>query len=159
MARREPPSNYSVHWVSFTVDRRAVPSLDNRQLLNNPAPVAELARALIPDDGREHFLAFYVDPQNRLVASYEVSAGTVNGTLVHPRDVIGPALRLLGVDGVIAAHNHPSGEVTPSQTDTELTRTLVQAAKLFPVRVLDHVIVAHGETAFASLAERGLMEG
>lgn len=149
---------YRINQVSFTVAREAVPSIKSRKRIDTPAAVAELARELIPDDAREHFLVLLLDAKNRLVATHEASVGTLNASLVHPREVFGPALRLLGVSSVILIHNHPSGDVEPSREDIRLTKQLIEAGRLLDIRVHDHVIVAHGEAAFASFSERGLME-
>src|SRR5207245_231716 len=107
------PVNYTVKQVSFRVVREnAVATV--KPVLSSPAEVREVARELIPDDAREHFFALYLNSQNRLVAAHEVSVGTLSASLVHAREVFGPALRLLGVASVILVHNHPSGDATPS---------------------------------------------
>lgn len=149
--------NYRVHRVTFSVCREALPSMGKRRKIDNPALVAELARTLIPDDAREHFVTLFLDSQNRLVATHEVSVGSLSASLVHPREVFGPALRLLGVASLILVHNHPSGECTPSAEDIRLTRQLVDAGKLLEITVHDHVIIAHGDNSHVSLAERGMV--
>lgn len=152
---RTAPVNYRVRAVSFTVVREPGPTLGRPQL-SSPAVAVPVARGLIPDDAREHFVALYLDTQNRLVATHEVSVGSLSASLVDARAVFGPALRLLGVASVILAHNHPSGDPTPSREDLRLTRQLVSAGKLLEIRVHDHVILADGEGAgWVSLVERG----
>jgi DNA repair protein RadC len=93
-----------------------------------------------------------LDAQNRLVAAHEVSTGTLSASLVHPREVFGPALRILGVASVVLLHNHPSGDVTPSREDLRLTRQLVDSGKLLDIPVHDHVIVGSGNQDYTSLA-------
>ena len=85
-----------------------------------------------------------------------VSTGTQSASLVHPREVMGPALRE-GASGVILVHNHPSGDPTPSREDLRLTRQLVDAATLLDLRLLDHVIIGNGSGVWVSMAERGLI--
>ena len=151
------PVNYRVRVraVSFTVVREPGQT-HGRPQLSSPAAVVPVARGLIPDDAREHFVALYLDSQNRLVATHEVSSGTLSASLVALREVFGPALRLLGVASVILAHNHPSGDATPSREDLRLTRQLVNAGKLLEIRVHDHLILGDGEGAgWVSMAERG----
>lgn len=148
---------YRISRVSFSVAREAVPSMKSRKRIETPAAVAELARELIADDAREHFLVLLLDAKNRLVAVHEVSTGTLSASLVHPREVFGPALRVLGVSSIILVHNHPSGDVEPSREDLRLTRQLVEAGRVLDVAVHDHVIVAHGEAGCTSFSERGLM--
>jgi DNA repair protein RadC len=150
------PVNYRVRSVSFTVVREPGATTRGRPQLSSPAAVVPVARSLIPDDAREHFVALYLDTQNRLVATHEVSSGTLSASLVAPREVFGPALRLLGVASVVLVHNHPSGDATPSREDLRLTRQLVDAGKLLEILVHDHVILGDGEGAgWVSLAERG----
>ena len=130
--------------MSFTIVREPGQTLGRPQL-SSPAAVVPVVRGLIPDDAREHFVALYLDTQNRLVAAHEVSSGSLSASLVAPREVFGPALRLLGVASVILVHNHPSGDATPSREDLRLTRQLVNAGKLLEIRVHDHVILGDGE--------------
>ena len=85
-----------------------------------------------------------------------VSTGTQSASLVHPREVLGPALRE-GASGVILVHNHPSGDPSPSREDLRLTRQLVDAATLLDLRLHDHVIIGNGTGAWVSMAERGLI--
>src|SRR5215470_7606156 len=107
------PMNYAVNVVRFTIVREA-PAAAPR-VLGDPAAVAALARDLVPDDGREHFGVFLLNAKNGLVAYHEVSTGTLSESLVHPREVFGPALRVLGVASLILVHNHPSGDPEPSR--------------------------------------------
>jgi len=141
--------------VAFTVVRESG-AIRGRPQLSSPTAVLPVARRLIPDDAREHFVALYLDTQNRLVATHEVSCGTLSASLVAPREVFGPALRLLGVNAVILVHNHPSGDPTPSREDLRLTRQLAGAGKLLEIHVHDHLILGDGEGAgWTSMAERG----
>jgi DNA repair protein RadC len=146
------PSRYKLHVVSFSVVREGAPEDQPRPKLNDPNAVAHLARQIIADDAKEHFWALLLDSQNGLVAAHEVSTGTLSASLVHPREVFGPALRVLGVASVVLIHNHPSGDVTPSREDLRLTRQLVEAGKLLDIRVHDHVIIGNGNQEHRSLA-------
>jgi DNA repair protein RadC len=149
------PSRYKLHVVSFSVVREAVPEPQPRPTLSDPSAVAHLARQIIADDAKEHFWTLMLDSQNRLVAAHEVSVGTLSASLVHPREVFGPALRVLGVASVVLIHNHPSGDVTPSREDLRLTRQLVDSGKLLDIRVHDHVIIGNGSQEHTSLAGMG----
>jgi DNA repair protein RadC len=133
------------------------PDAKPRPKLDNPALVAGLARQLISDDAKEHFWTLMLDSQNRLVAAHEVSTGTLSASLVHPREVFGPALRVLGVASIVLLHNHPSGDVTPSHEDMRLTHQLVDGAKLLDLRIQDHVIIGNGTDDFVSLASEGVI--
>lgn len=102
---------------------------------------AAAARAIIPtDDPREHFAVLALDAKHRLIGSYLASIGTLDATLIHPREILRFGI-LASAAGLILAHNHPSGEPTPSADDLALTRRMVEAGELLGIAVLDHVIV------------------
>ncbi|OUK83989.1 RadC family protein [Escherichia coli] len=103
---------------------------------------------------REEFRVLYLNNQNQLIAGETLFTGTINRTEVHPREVIKRAL-YHNAAAVILAHNHPSGEVTPSKADRLITERLVQALALVDIRVPDHLIVG-GNQVF-SFAEHGLL--
>ena len=105
---------------------------------------------------REHevFAVLFLDSQHRLLKFDEMFRGTLSQTSVYPREVAKRALEL-GCAAVILAHNHPSGAAEPSRADEYLTQTLKSALQLIDVRVLDHLVVGHGEVV--SFAERGLL--
>jgi len=147
---------YRLKLATWTVVRE--PGAPSPRTLSSPAEVAELARDLLRDhdDDKEHFWAIFVNAQNHYLLHTLVSTGTQSASLVHPREVMGPALRE-GASGVILVHNHPSGDPTPSREDLRLTRQLVDAATLLDLRLLDHVIIGNGSGASVSMAERGLI--
>lgn len=103
---------------------------------------------------REEFMALYLNQQNRLIAHETLFAGSISSTEVHPREVVKRAL-YFNAAAVILAHNHPSGDITPSQADKTITQRLVQALQLVDIRVPDHLIV--GGTQILSFAEHGLL--
>lgn len=150
---RTAPLNYVVTFVDFRVAREL--EEPDPRVLDSPAAVDALAREIIPDDAKEHFLILMVNTKNQLVAVHEVSVGTLSASLVHPREVFGPALRTMGVASLILVHNHPSGDATPSREDVRLTRGLVEAARLLDLRIHDHVIVGNATGQYASMSERG----
>ena len=122
--------------------------------LANSDEVKAYLRLHLACEEREVFAALYLDAQHRVIAFDRISVGTLTQTSVYPREVVRAALGL-GAASVVLAHNHPSGNVTPSAADQGLTRTLKSALALVDVRVLDHVIV--GGHAALSMAERGLI--
>jgi DNA repair protein RadC len=85
-----------------------------------------------------------------------VSTGIQSASLVHPREVLGPALRE-GAASIILVHNHPSGDPAPSREDIRLTRQLVDGARLLDLRIHDHLIIGNGTERWVSLKERGLL--
>ncbi|MDM3464457.1 DNA repair protein RadC [Citrobacter sp. Cb031] len=103
---------------------------------------------------REEFIVLYLNNQNQLLAHETLFTGTISHTEVHPREVVKRAL-YFNAAAVILAHNHPSGDTTPSQADKTITQRLVQALQLVDIRVPDHLIV--GGTQILSFAEHGLL--
>lgn len=103
---------------------------------------------------REEFMVVYLNQQNQLIAHETLFAGSINSTEVHPREVVKRAL-YFNAAAVILAHNHPSGDIAPSQADKAITQRLVQALQLVDIRVPDHLIV--GGTQILSFAEHGLL--
>lgn len=103
---------------------------------------------------REEFMVLYLNQQNQLIAYETLFTGTINSTEVHPREVVKRAL-YFNAAAVLFAHNHPSGDTTPSQADKAVTQRLVQALQLVDIRVPDHLIV--GGTQILSFAEHGLL--
>lgn len=101
---------------------------------------------------REEFIVLYLNQQNQLIAHETLFTGTINSTEVHPREVVKRAL-YFNAAAVIVAHNHPSGDPTPSQADKTITLRLMQALALVDIHLLDHLIV--GGFEIVSFAERG----
>jgi DNA repair protein RadC len=142
--------------ASFELARRALDEeMRSRDTLSSPRAVRDWLRLRLAGEGREVFVALWLDSQNRLIASEELFRGTLAQTSVYPREVVKSALAH-NAAAVILAHNHPSGVAEPSSADEQLTTALKQALTLIDVRVLDHFIVA-GTTQPLSFAERGLL--
>lgn len=107
---------------------------------------ATLAAHLVADADRETFIAIHLDTKLRLLSAEIVAVGTLAATLVHPREVFKAAL-MSNAASVIVAHNHPSGDPTPSQEDLALTKTLIEAGDLLGIPVRDHLIVGATTTS------------
>ena len=89
---------------------------------------------------REHFVVFYLDNRSQEIKREIISVGTLDKSLVHPREVFESAIKH-NAASIILAHNHPSGDVEPSQDDIEITKKLIHAGKILDIRVVDHVVV------------------
>jgi len=120
--------------------------------LDHPEQVKRYCAFQLADRAVEHCLALYLDNRYRLIATEEVSRGTLSQTSVYPREVVRSALRHHAA-ALILAHNHPSGNSQPSAADHALTRHLKAALALVDVRLLDHLVVSGSQTV--SLAELG----
>lgn len=135
--------------------RRALAErLKERAVFDSPGAVGEYLQLHIASRPYEVFAALFLDAQHRLIAMEELFRGTLSQTSVYPREIVIRALHHHAA-AVVLAHNHPSGSVEPSRADEALTQTLKAALALVDVRVLDHVIVAAGQTL--SMAQRGLI--
>lgn len=121
--------------------------------LTSPSAVIQYLQLAIAAREHEVFVALFLNTQHAALAVEEMFRGTIDGTSVHPREVVKAALRH-NAAAVIFAHNHPSGIAEPSQADIRITERLRTALALVDVRVLDHMIVGRSVT---SLAERGLI--
>ncbi len=127
----------------------------------DPRPVVDCARAaagLVPASVRgarkEHFVILCLNARRQLVHCETVSVGTLSASLVHPREVFSPAIAHAAA-AVVAVHNHPSGEPTPSAEDRDATRRLQRAGELLGIPLADHVVVS--ETGFFSFREHGII--
>ena len=136
------------------VVRERRPGYGPASAVRTSAEVYAAFRARFEAADREEFLALFLDGKNRVQGFHVVSVGSLTAALVHPREVFKPAI-LGNAAAVVLVHNHPSGDLRPSDEDVAVTRRLVHAAELLGIRVLDHVIV--GDGAYASFKEAGLM--
>ena len=114
--------------------------------------IREIARKLLEDAPTERFLMFVLNSKNRIMSFVEISVGSLNVSVVHPRDAFRAAV-IQGANAVIFAHNHPSGDTTPSREDSDCTNRLVEAGNILGIRVLDSIIV--GDENFYSFADAG----
>ena len=122
--------------------------------LNSPQAVRDYLRLTLAQLPHEIFVAVFLTAQNRVIVVEELFRGTLTQTSVYPREIVKRALAN-NAASVILAHNHPSGEASPSAADRSLTKALADALALVDVRVLDHFIVAPG--ASLSFAEQGML--
>jgi DNA repair protein RadC len=124
----------------------------SRAPIRTPRDAFELVHVALAGRDRETVIALYLDGRHRLLQLHVVSVGTATASLIHPREVFGPALRA-GACAIVVAHNHPSGDPEPSAEDRGVTERLFAAGELVGVPLLDHLVV--GGSAFVSLRGRG----
>ena len=103
---------------------------------------------------KEMFITLHLDGKNRIIAMDLVSIGSLNQSIVHPREVFKTAL-LSNAASLILIHQHPTGDPTPSSEDIAITRRLKEAGEIMGIKILDHIIVGDGE--YLSFVERGLL--
>lgn len=149
--------NYSIRSFRLRYTCRTPPPKGN-QILASPERVVSAARGIYEtlDGGMsvEHFGVWYLNVQNELIGFKVFNTGTIDQVVVYPRLVVHAGL-MVGTSGMILMHNHPSGHPDPSEEDKRLTRAIKEAALLFDIRVLDHLIVSQG--GYFSFLERGLL--
>ncbi|PGL73329.1 DNA repair protein RadC [Bacillus sp. AFS055030] len=101
---------------------------------------------------QEHFVCLYLNTKNQVIARETIFKGSLNASIVHPREVFKEAFRR-SASSIICLHNHPSGDPTPSREDIEVTKRLVECGKIIGIELLDHIII--GEHKYVSLKEKG----
>jgi DNA repair protein RadC len=148
------PARAAALLAAFELARRCSGKQDHRPCLDTPARVSEAVPLAIRESRKEHLLAFYLNARSQLICQETVSIGTLSASLVHPREVFSPAVAHSAA-AVVVAHNHPSGDCSPSADDRDTTRRLVRAGELLGIPLLDHIIVAGDR--FFSFRERGML--
>lgn len=116
---------------------------ENIELKSSQSIVSYLQQALSREK-QEHFIAMYLDVQNRLIECRTITVGILDAALVHPREVFEPAISLRAAS-VVIAHNHPSGDTEPSGEDRVITKRLVETGRLLGIEIWDHIIVSNSE--------------
>lgn len=127
-----------------------------RKKVSRPAVAAEVLREYLNGVDREHFVVLLLDTQNQIIGIHTVTVGTLDASLIHPREAFKPAI-LANAASVLLAHNHPSGDPAPSAEDRAVTRQLRSAGSLLGIEVLDHIIVGDG-CRYYSFSEAGALD-
>ena len=137
--------------VHEAAKRLARAEIKDREVLTSWQAVLDYCRTTMGRETVEQFRVFFLDRKNALIADEKQQRGTVDQTAVYPREVVKRALEL-GASAIIMAHNHPSGDTTPSRGDIDMTRQVKEACEKIGIAVHDHVIVSRsGTTSFKSL--------
>ena len=145
--------------AAFEIGQRLAREKLSEQKIDSPELVNELLGPEMRRLSKESLRVILLDTRYHLIRTEEVSVGSVNESIAHPRDVFRPAV-ISSAYAVIVVHNHPSGDASPSQTDHSLTRRLADAAELLQIKLLDHVIIgAPGENSagYFSFKEAGVL--
>lgn len=120
--------------------------ITSKKEIKSAKEAAVIAHKMVLDKEREHFIVINLDAKNRAKSTHIVSIGTLNASLVHPREVFTKAIKTGGIAGFIIAHNHPSGGLEPSEADILLTQRLKDAGQLMGIHLLDSLIMdKHGD--------------
>ena len=129
--------------------------INNKKVtIKSPAEVSMLLMEEMRHLKKEVFKVILLNTKNHIIKYLNVSVGSLNSSIVHPREVFSEAVKA-GCSGMLLVHNHPSGDPEPSREDVETTQRLVNAGSILGIKVLDHVIIGDGR--YISLREQGLM--
>ena len=145
---------FGIKLIQAVSNRYLKKKLIGKDLISNSKELFDFLYHRLRDKQRESFNAIFMDSKNRVITTEMLSEGTLTASSVYPREVVHAALSHHAA-AIIFAHNHPSGETTPSEQDKEFTRELVQAGKVLQIKVLDHIII--GDDTYFSFADEGLL--
>lgn len=128
--------------------------LEHLDRFTTPRQIFDYFHYEFRDSRKEYFLALLLDGKNRIIRRVQISEGSLNQSIVHPREVFIPAVKESAA-ALILIHNHPSGDTTPSKEDIAITRRLCEAGTVMGISVLDHIVIGDGE--YTSFVEQGLL--
>ncbi len=148
--------NYRIPMIKLSIVRDGS-VISGHRAITCSVDSAEIARTVIGDNDREEFIVLLLDTRYRVIGVHSVALGTLSLCIVHPREVYKAAI-LSNACAIVLAHNHPSGDATPSKEDLDITKRLTEAGRLLGISVLDHVIIG-AERSYYSLADNGRLNG
>ncbi|TGB04168.1 RadC family protein [Halobacillus salinus] len=125
-----------------------------RYMIRSPEDGADFVMEEMRDLKQEHFICLFLNTKNQVLHRQTVFIGSLNASIVHPREVFKEAVKRSAAS-IICAHNHPSGDPSPSQEDIQVTRRLQECGKMIGIEVLDHLVI--GDRKFVSLKEKGYL--
>jgi len=135
--------------AAFELSKRINSGKICEKVVKNPSDIAKHYMEKLKDLKKEYFIAVFLDSKNKIIKDDVISIGTLNSSLVHPREVFKEAIKN-SANSVILVHNHPSGNVEPSEEDYRVNKVLIETGILIGIKVLDHLIVGNEE--FVSLS-------
>ncbi len=130
--------------AAFELSKRVNSGKICEKVVKNPSDIASHYIEKLKDLKKEHFIAVFLDSKNKIIKDEVISIGTLNSSLVHPREVFKEAIKN-SANSIILVHNHPSGSVEPSDEDYRVNKVLVETGDLIGIKVLDHLIVGEGK--------------
>ncbi|KKE80518.1 DNA repair protein RadC [Oceanobacillus caeni] len=127
---------------------------DDKYIIRSPDDGADYIMEEMRSLKQEHFVVLFLNTKNQVIHRQTIFIGSLNASIVHPREVFREAVKRSAAS-IIVAHNHPSGDPSPSQEDIHVTRRLVESGKMIGIELLDHLII--GDRKFISLKEKGYL--
>ena len=147
-----PKNSLGLKLIKAVSDRYLEKKLINKSAVNNSKELFDFLYHSIRDKDREYFKIIFLDSKNRVISTESHSKGTLTASSVYPREVVDAALKHKAA-ALIFAHNHPSGDPTPSPEDVSITRQLVFSGKVMGITVHEHIII--GDNRYYSFADQG----
>ncbi len=135
--------------------RLALKPSEHKITIKSPKDVVSYVMPLLRYEPIEHFAILLLDTKNQIIAFPNISTGSLNASIVHPREVFRCAINY-ATSSMILVHNHPSGDPTPSIEDIKVTKKLVEGSKIMDIEILDHIII--GDNKFTSLKQEGVIK-
>jgi len=145
--------------AELTVSYQVTPDFERLPIITTSVQAYEFMYSFFPPETialQEHFFVAYLNRANKVIGVYHTSIGGISSTVSDPRLILGTALKL-AASNLLLAHNHPSANMRPSVADKELTKRLVEGARLLDLSVLDHLIVGPTQGEYYSFADYGLL--
>lgn len=146
--------NQNDQTISYVAESKVEYTTNKTKISNSSDVFNEIE--IYKDKQQEHFIAIYLDGANNIIENRVITIGTVNQTMVHPREVFSPAIEKRAVN-IIVAHNHPSGLLEASREDIMITKRLAESGKILGIKLLDHLIISNN--GFLSLKDEELLRG
>ncbi len=140
--------------AAFELGRRFSCFKSKQAVINSPADLADILIARIGHFKQERFDVVLLDTKNKIIGIKNIFKGSLASTLVHPREVFKFAIKKSSAS-IILAHNHPSGDLTPSNEDIKLTKRMIEAGEIVGIEVLDHLVI--GNESYSSLKNKGII--
>jgi DNA repair protein RadC len=148
------PSNaFGIKLFQAISERYSKEKIDSKILLDSPQKIFEFLKEKIGKEKKEHFIALYFNTKNNLIVD-EISVGILNASLIHPREVFNKAITN-HASHIVVAHNHPSGDSTPSSDDINTTKRLIETGKIIGIPIIDHIIVS--DNSYFSFKENKIL--
>ncbi len=138
----------------FELNKRLHYSRNHNKKFQAAKDIFDYMSGRLPDETKEHLFVLHLNTKNQIIKTEVVSVGTLNAALIHPREVFKSAIKE-SAHAIILVHNHPSGDVEPSNADKDITKQLKDASKCLQIELLDHVIIS--KTEWFSFRERSLL--
>ncbi len=152
MSKKKPAKRVDI--ITLKMVKETSILYENRKV-TSPQEAANLVSPFLESCDREKFVVVCLDVKNQPANISVVSVGTVNSSLIHPRELFKVAI-LSNASNIIISHNHPSGDPTPSHEDIAITKKLVEAGEIMGISIMDHIVIGSDVNTFISFKERGL---